>query len=160
MAKEKEIGKVSSYFSNVSVAAIKLSGKLKVGDKVHIQGHTTDFETIIRDFKRILAREGLFIVTFDVSIDGTEDVPKEKAAELVTTLEKYFSCLNEFDPKEELELLTSDKILTTHYVKNLDKGLLPWKCSRSRILKNILRLSTPEPFFTNLTCFCTAWSNE
>ena len=41
---EKEIGKVSSYFSHVSVAAIKLTGTLKVGDKIHIKGHTTDFE--------------------------------------------------------------------------------------------------------------------
>jgi putative protease len=44
MAEEKEIGVVSGYFSHVEVAAIKLSGKLKVGDKVHIKGHTTDFE--------------------------------------------------------------------------------------------------------------------
>lgn len=44
---EKEIGKVSSYFSHVGVAAIKLSGKLKVGDKVHIKGHTSDFEVKI-----------------------------------------------------------------------------------------------------------------
>ena len=42
--KEKEIGKVSSYFSHVSVAAIKLSDKMKIGDKIHIKGHTTDFE--------------------------------------------------------------------------------------------------------------------
>jgi len=41
---EKEIGEVSGYFSHVGVAAIKLSGKLKVGDKVHIKGNTTDFE--------------------------------------------------------------------------------------------------------------------
>jgi putative protease len=41
---EKEIGVVSGYFSHVEVAAIKLSAKLKVGDKVHIKGHTTDFE--------------------------------------------------------------------------------------------------------------------
>ena len=41
---EKEIGRVSSYFSHVGVAAIQLSGKLKVGDKVHMKGHTTDFE--------------------------------------------------------------------------------------------------------------------
>ena len=41
---EKEIGSVSSYFSHVGVAAIKLSGKLKVGNKVHIKGNTTDFE--------------------------------------------------------------------------------------------------------------------
>jgi putative protease len=44
---EKEIGKVSSFFSHVSVAAIKLTGKLKVGDKVHIKGNTTDFEDTI-----------------------------------------------------------------------------------------------------------------
>ncbi|MFH1801763.1 MAG: translation elongation factor-like protein [archaeon] len=44
MMEEKEIGVVSSYFSHVEVAAIKLSGKLKVGNKIHIKGHTTDFE--------------------------------------------------------------------------------------------------------------------
>ncbi len=47
MADEKEIGKISGYFSHVGVAAIKLSSGLKVGDKVHIKGHTTDFEVKI-----------------------------------------------------------------------------------------------------------------
>jgi len=42
--KEKEIGEISTYFTHVGVAAIKLSGKLKIGDKIHIKGHTTDFE--------------------------------------------------------------------------------------------------------------------
>ena len=41
---EKEVGKVSSYFSHVGVAAIKLSDGLKVGDRIHIKGSTTDFE--------------------------------------------------------------------------------------------------------------------
>ena len=44
MAEEKEIGTVFAYFSKVSVAAVKLKGSLKKGDKVHIKGHTTDFE--------------------------------------------------------------------------------------------------------------------
>lgn len=44
MAEEKEIGRVSGYFSHVGVAAIKLSSGLKVGDKVHLKGHTTDLE--------------------------------------------------------------------------------------------------------------------
>lgn len=48
---EKEIGRVSSYFSHVEVAAIKLSGKLKVGDKIHIKGHTTDFEVPIKSMQ-------------------------------------------------------------------------------------------------------------
>ena len=45
---EKEVGKVSSYFSHVGVAAIKLSSGLKVGDKIHIKGHTTDFEEKVK----------------------------------------------------------------------------------------------------------------
>jgi translation elongation factor EF-1alpha len=45
---EKEVGRVSSYFSHVGVAAIKLSAGLKVGDKVHIKGNTTDFEEKIK----------------------------------------------------------------------------------------------------------------
>ena len=44
---EKKIGKVSGYFSHVNVAAIKLSGSLKTGDKVHIKGTTSDFEVAI-----------------------------------------------------------------------------------------------------------------
>lgn len=44
MAEEKEIGRISGYFSHVGVAAIKLSGGLKVGDTIHIKGHTTDLE--------------------------------------------------------------------------------------------------------------------
>ena len=48
---EKEIGKVSGYFSHVEVAAIKLSGKLKVGDKIHVKGNTTDFEDKVKSIQ-------------------------------------------------------------------------------------------------------------
>ncbi|MBU2616322.1 MAG: translation elongation factor-like protein [Nanoarchaeota archaeon] len=48
---EKEIGRVSSYFEHVGVAAIKLSGNLKVGDTVKIKGHTTDFEVPIESMQ-------------------------------------------------------------------------------------------------------------
>ena len=48
---EKEIGKVSSFFSHVGVAAIKLTAKLKVGDKIHIKGSTTDFEDTINSMQ-------------------------------------------------------------------------------------------------------------
>tara|TARA_Y100000310_G_C20367582_1_gene661945 strand:- start:21 stop:269 length:249 start_codon:yes stop_codon:yes gene_type:complete len=41
---EKEIGEVFSYYSKIGVAAIKLMGVLKRGDKIRIKGHTTDFE--------------------------------------------------------------------------------------------------------------------
>ena len=48
---EEEIGKVIHYFKNIGVAAIQLTGELKVGDKVHIKGHTTDFEETIESMQ-------------------------------------------------------------------------------------------------------------
>ena len=41
---ETEIGKVFDYFSKIGVAAINLTGSLKIGDRIHIRGATTDFE--------------------------------------------------------------------------------------------------------------------
>lgn len=41
---EKQIGEVSAYFSHVDVAAVKLSGTLKLGQRVRFKGHTTNFE--------------------------------------------------------------------------------------------------------------------
>lgn len=41
---EEMIGKVSDFFARPVVAAIELTGPLKVGDRIHIKGHTTDLE--------------------------------------------------------------------------------------------------------------------
>jgi translation elongation factor EF-Tu-like GTPase len=45
---EKKVGEVIKFFGKISVAAIRLSeGSLKVGDTIHIVGHTTDLtETV------------------------------------------------------------------------------------------------------------------
>ncbi|TSC53765.1 MAG: hypothetical protein LiPW39_97 [Parcubacteria group bacterium LiPW_39] len=47
MAEEKLIGKVTHYFGNISVGIIELDGKLKVGDKIHVKGSSTDFEQAV-----------------------------------------------------------------------------------------------------------------
>ncbi len=45
---EKKVGEVIKFFGKISVAAIRLSeGSLKVGDQVHIVGHTTDITQAI-----------------------------------------------------------------------------------------------------------------
>ncbi len=41
---EEMIGKVSDFFAHPVVAGVELTGTLKVGDKIHIKGHTTDLE--------------------------------------------------------------------------------------------------------------------
>jgi len=48
---KKEIGKVSHYFGGPKVAALVLTDTLKVGDRIAIQGHTTDFETVVESMQ-------------------------------------------------------------------------------------------------------------
>jgi translation initiation factor IF-2 len=47
MAVEEEIGRVRDYFAHIGVAGIDLTGKLKVGDTIHIHGHTTDITQVV-----------------------------------------------------------------------------------------------------------------
>ncbi len=45
---EKLIGKITHYFTNIGVGVIEITvGDLKVGDKIHIKGATSDFEQAI-----------------------------------------------------------------------------------------------------------------
>jgi translation elongation factor EF-Tu-like GTPase len=44
MAEETMIGVVADFFARPVVAAIQLTAPLKVGDRIHIKGHTTDLE--------------------------------------------------------------------------------------------------------------------
>ncbi len=51
MAEEQEIGRVMDYFAKISVAGIDLTGKLRVGDTIHIKGHTTDLEQVVESMQ-------------------------------------------------------------------------------------------------------------
>jgi translation elongation factor EF-Tu-like GTPase len=45
---EKKVGEIIKYFGKIGVAAIRLSeGSLKVGDTIHMVGHTTDITQTI-----------------------------------------------------------------------------------------------------------------
>ncbi len=44
---EEIIGKVMDFFARPVVAGIDLTGTLKVGDRIHVKGHTTDLELTV-----------------------------------------------------------------------------------------------------------------
>ena len=48
---EVEVGKVSDFFARPVVAGIELTAPLKVGDKIHITGHTTDMEMTVESMQ-------------------------------------------------------------------------------------------------------------
>ena len=47
----KEIGAISNYFEHVGAGAVKLTGKLKVGDKIKIKGGETEFEQEVKEMQ-------------------------------------------------------------------------------------------------------------
>jgi len=45
---EEKVGKVQKFFAKPGVAAIEVTdGTLRIGDRLHFKGHTTDFEDTI-----------------------------------------------------------------------------------------------------------------
>ena len=44
---EQEIGVVTRYFGKIGVAAIRLSDDLKVGDRIRIQGKSSEVEQVV-----------------------------------------------------------------------------------------------------------------
>ena len=48
---EEMIGKVTHYYTRLGVAAVELTGELKLGDTIRILGHTTEFEQVVRSMQ-------------------------------------------------------------------------------------------------------------
>ena len=44
---EEVVGSVSDFFARPVVAGIEMTGTLRVGDKIHIKGHTTEMELVV-----------------------------------------------------------------------------------------------------------------
>ncbi|HDD72628.1 MAG TPA: translation elongation factor-like protein [Candidatus Aenigmarchaeota archaeon] len=44
---KKLIGKVTHYFTNIGVAVVELQDEIKVGDRISIEGATTNFEQTV-----------------------------------------------------------------------------------------------------------------
>ena len=47
----QEVGKVTHFFSKISVAVVELKAPLSVGDKIRIMGPTTDFEQTVESMQ-------------------------------------------------------------------------------------------------------------
>ena len=48
---EQRVGVVRDYFAHVSVAGIDLESTLRVGDSIHVKGHTTDLELVVESMQ-------------------------------------------------------------------------------------------------------------
>jgi len=49
---EERIGTVTHYYTHLGVAAVELTGTLRVGDTIHIKGHTSDFTQKVESLQK------------------------------------------------------------------------------------------------------------
>ncbi|RKY33092.1 MAG: hypothetical protein DRP74_00880 [Candidatus Omnitrophota bacterium] len=78
---EKEIGKVSHYYGHLNVGIIELSDTLKVGDTIHIKGHSEDFTQTV---------ESMQIEHANITEAKAKDVIGMKVAQKVHPNDKVF----------------------------------------------------------------------
>ena len=71
---EKAIGTVTHYFGHLSVAAVTLTDTLRVGEKIHITGHTTDLEQTVESMEVEHAKVESAGPGDDVALQVTEHV--------------------------------------------------------------------------------------
>jgi translation elongation factor EF-1alpha len=57
---EVEIGKVTDFFARPVVAGIQLNSTLRIGDKIHVKGNSTDMELTVKSMQieRVSVTEG------------------------------------------------------------------------------------------------------
>jgi putative protease len=48
---DKEIGKITKYYSKIGVAVIELSSTIKTGDRISVKGATTDFSQVVESLQ-------------------------------------------------------------------------------------------------------------
>lgn len=120
---------------------------------ISVLEHTKNFEQIIKEFRRVLKKDGLLLITFDISLNGDADIPLETAMRLLKQIQTYFP-KKRVNIEEFTKQVKSSKIITTHYIQKLDKNLLPWRHPFFSFAKSLLRLRMQKGIIKNLT-FCS-----
>ncbi|MGK7312583.1 MAG: class I SAM-dependent methyltransferase [Candidatus Longimicrobiales bacterium M2_2A_002] len=124
---------------------------------ISVLEHTANRDAIIREFARVLEPGGVFVLTFDISVDDRWEIPRAEAAGLLGDLDRHFDAEGEYG--RMLEDFDADTTLTTDWVREHDPSLLPWRYPHPsdmvRRFPNVIEMFKPR--FKSLTCFCGTW---
>jgi SAM-dependent methyltransferase len=109
---------------------------------ISVLEHTDNYGDIVNEFARVLKSGGMFILTFDLSLDGKFTLPKPMAAELLRMVMDKFRMPEGFDPLRE--------------VRATEPDLLPWS-KPARVYKAVTDLFHGRGWttgFRSRTIFC------
>jgi putative protease len=87
---EKQIGKVTHYFNRIAVAVLELEEGLKLGDTIHIVGHTTDFTQKVESMEVDHQPMSAVGAGADVALAVDQRVRRGDVVFMVTNDQTYF----------------------------------------------------------------------
>lgn len=110
---------------------------------VSVFEHLPDIESMIMEIKRVLKRNGILIITFDISLNNNYELTLSNYQKFCATLEENFSLLYNYKPNHPNNVLTSKNshypfykkhliskmkfVLTNYFLRPLlFKSTLPW----------------------------------
>ena len=121
---------------------------------ISVLEHTNDYCVILDEFRRVLRRGGLLVLTFDLSLDGRFNMSRARAAALLSRISERFAD-NDVDHEKELARLDRpDEILTTDYARQTRSELLPWKYPQLTAVRDLLCGHGWTGGFHSLSCYC------
>lgn len=124
---------------------------------VSVLEHLGDATAAIEEIARVLRPHGIFVATFDVSLDSKADIPLAEAKRLISRLQGQFACDGPTAPCLE-DLIDSEHILTTALAARVAPATLPWKLPNRSLLARLLRRSAPLRVPKLLTVYGEAYA--
>jgi SAM-dependent methyltransferase len=123
---------------------------------ISVLEHTDNYPQILKEFARVLKPGGLFVLTFDLSLDGKFPLSKSQAAEMLRILRESFNTQDGFDPVMALDRMRQDGILTTDSVRHTQPDLLPWsKTARAyKAVQDVIAGRGWTGGFRSLSVYC------
>lgn len=126
---------------------------------ISVMEHTDNYGQILKEFKRVLKPNGMFVISFDISIDGDRNLPVNKAKIFLEKLNEIFTSTERLEVTID-DAIKKNNILTTRYAKTIDEKLIPWKPTKIQKLKSLVKKRKRDADFFNLTCFTGNFVNN
>jgi len=130
---------------------------------ISVLEHTSNYDEILDEFARVLRPGGLLVITFDLSLDGKFELPRETATKLLESMQRKFVASDGVSLTEELKRMDNperDKILTTDHIKETDPDLLPWKHPTLKAVHDLVQGHGWTGGFRSKSVYCLEVKNR
>ena len=145
--------KVEFRFADIRKLAKEKTESYDYIYSVSVLEHTDNYGEIVKNCYKLLKKGGKFSITFDISLDGNDDIPLKKAGQLMDSIQSTFKLKKDLKKLIDVEkkIVRSDEV-----IKNISKDLMPWKYPLLNVIKPMLKKGRPGSRYKKLTFCCVS----